>query len=103
LSFVSLGLVCFAAFWVLRWLGRKGVGRSDACVRVIGRCFLEPRRSVYLIESGGRCFLVGVGDGPMSMLAEIDKAAISMPAVEGRPPRSPFGEVLAKVLRRRAR
>jgi hypothetical protein len=25
----------------------------------LGRCFLEPRRSVYLIEAGGRCFLVG--------------------------------------------
>jgi flagellar biogenesis protein FliO len=98
-----LGVVCFAAFWVLRWLGRKGVGRPDASVRVIGRCFLEPRRSVYLIESGGRCFLVGVGDGPMSMLAEIDKSAIPVPAVDGGRPRSPFGEVLAKVLRRRAR
>ena len=103
LSFVSLALVCFAAFLVLRWLGRRGVGRSDDCVRVIGRCFLEPRRSVYLIESGGRCFLVGVGDGPLSMLAEIDKAAISAPLVVGSSPRSSFAEVLAKVLRRRGR
>jgi len=102
-SFVSLALVCFAAFLVLRWLGRRGVGRSDDCVRVLGRCFLEPRRSVYLIEAGGRCFLVGVGEGPMTVLAEIDKAAISLPPVVGVSPRSPFGEVLAKVLRRRGR
>lgn len=103
LSLVSLALVCFAAFFVLRWLGRKGVGRSDACVRILGRCFLEPRRSVYMIEAGGRCFLVGVGEGAMSLLAEIDKAAIPAPPIDaGRTPAS-FGDVLARVLRRRGR
>jgi flagellar biosynthetic protein FliO len=103
LSFVSLALVCFVAFFVLRWLGRKGVGRSDDRVRVLGRCFLEPRRSVYLIESGGRCFLVGVGDGPMSLLAEIDKAAIPATAADGDKPDSAFSAALAKLLRRRGR
>jgi flagellar biosynthetic protein FliO len=103
LSFVSLALVCFVAYFVLRWLGRRGVGRSDDCVRVLGRCFLEPRRSVYLIETAGRCFLVGVGDGPMSLLAEIDKTAIPAPAVGGDKPDSPFGHVLNRLLRRRGR
>jgi len=103
LSLVSLGLVCFAAFFVLRWLGQRGGGRSDDCVRVLGRCFLEPRRSVYLIETGGRCFLVGVGEGPMSLLAEIDKASLPASTTAGDNPSSPFREVLAKVLRRRGR
>jgi flagellar biosynthetic protein FliO len=103
LSFVSLALVCFVAYFVLRWLGRRGVGRSDDCVRVLGRCFLEPRRSVYLIETGGRCFLVGVGEGPMSLLAEIDKTAIPAQVVGGDKPVSPFGDILSKVLRRRGR
>jgi len=58
---------------------------------------------VYLIETGGRCFLVGVGDGPMSMLAEIDKAAIPVPVMAAGSPPSAFGQVLAKVLRRRGR
>ena len=103
MSFVSLALVCFVAFFVLRWLGRRGVGRSDDCVRVLGRCFLETRRSVYLIETGGRCFLVGVADGPMSLLAEIDKAAIPAQAAVGDKPGSSFGDVLGRVLRRRGR
>jgi flagellar biogenesis protein FliO len=101
LSFVSLALVCFVAYFVLRWLGRRGVGHSDDCVLVRGRCFLEPRRCVYLIETGGRCFLVGVGDGPMSLLAEIDKAAIPAPAAVGDKQASSFAEVLSRVLRRR--
>ena len=103
LSFVSLAVVCFVAFFVLRWLGRRGVGQADDCVRVLGRCFLEPRRSVYVIESAGRCFLVGVGDGPMTMLAEIDRASIPNPPTRARTPATPFGEFLGRVLGRRGR
>jgi flagellar biosynthetic protein FliO len=104
LSLLSLALVCFVAYVVLRWLGRRGVGRSDDSIRVLGRCFLEPRRSVYLIAAGGRCFLVGVGDGPMSLLAEIDEAAIlaaSKPSTGGSG--SAFADVLARVLRKGGR
>ncbi len=100
LSLVSLGLVCLVAYGFLRWLGRRTGGRPDDRIRVLGRCFLEPRRSVYLIAAGGRCFLVGVGDGPMSLLAEIDEA--SLPAV---PPGSggagsTLGDFFAKLLGR---
>lgn len=100
LSLVSLGVVCLVAFLFLRWLGRRAIGRSDDCIRVLGRCFLEPRRSVYLIAAGGRCFLVGVGEGPMSLLAEIDEA--SLPAVQpgSAGAGSAFADVLAKVLRK---
>lgn len=101
LSFGSLALVCLFAFVVLRWLGRKGVGRPDDRVKVIGRCLLEPRRSVYLIEAVGRCFLVGVGDGPISLLAEIDKSAVPSLGMENEKSKASFSDVLAKVLRRR--
>jgi flagellar biosynthetic protein FliO len=100
---VSLALVCLVAVVVLRWIGRRGVGRSDDCIRVLGRCFLEPRRSVYLIAAGGRCFLVGVGDGPMSLLAELDAASLPTIGPDAPVTGSGFAEVLAKALRRRGR
>ena len=93
--------MCLVAYVLLRWLGRKGVGRSDERVRVLGRCFLEPRRSVYLLEAGGRCFLVGVGEGPMTLLAEIDKATIPANTGEVEKPGSGFADALANLLRRR--
>ena len=105
LSFVSLGMVCLVAFGVLRWLARKGVGQVDASIRLVGRCGLEARKAVYLIEAGGRCFLVGVGDGPMTMLAEIEKSALPSTLAPGANEKagSAFGEVLTRVLRRRGR
>ena len=74
---------------VERQLGRP----PRAFRRVVARCPLEPRRSVYLIEAAGRCFLVGVGDGPMSLLAELDASRV--PAVAASPA---FPDVLARVL-----
>jgi len=100
LSFVSLGLVCVVAYVVLRWLGRTGVGRSSSNIRVIGHCYLEPRRSAYLIETAGRCFLVGVGDGPVSLIAEVERGAVvDLPEMQAT--RMSFGDVLARILRRR--
>jgi flagellar biosynthetic protein FliO len=99
LSFLSLAIVCLSAYVILRWLSRRGVGRAEGPVRVLARCPLEPKRAVYLVEAGGRCFLVGVGDGPMSMLAEIDPATVKS---EGSEPVGPsagsrFAEVLARI------
>jgi flagellar biosynthetic protein FliO len=101
-SFVSLGLVCILAFLVLRWLGRKGVGQSSANMRVLGRCYLEPRRSVYLVEAAGRCFILGVGDGPISLIAEVERASIAEVSAQATRGPGPFAEVLSKILRRRS-
>lgn len=97
LSFASLGVVCLVAWGTLRLLAGRGVGKASGAIRVVARCPLEPRRSVFVIETAGRCFLVGVGDGPMALLAELDADKL---------PRQPeaasarFGDVLARVLGR---
>jgi flagellar biosynthetic protein FliO len=101
MSFLSLGVVCVVAYLALRWLAGRGVGRSMGVVRVLARCPLEPRRSVYLIETAGRCFLVGVGDGPMALLAEVDGAKVAHGAdAPSDSPTGKFSQVLARVLAR---
>jgi flagellar biosynthetic protein FliO len=102
LSFLSLGAVCLVAYVALKLLAGKGFGKATGAVRVLARCPLEPRRSVYIIEAAGKCLLVGVGDGPMTVLAELDATALPREAT-GPAPRfiSPrFAEVLARVLKR---
>ena len=100
LSFLSLGLVCLLAYVALRWLARRGVGRAEGPLQVVARCALEPRRSIYVVEAAGRCFLVGVGDGPMALLAELDPAQVkaARESVEA-PSFSPgWSAVLARVM-----
>ena len=97
LSFASLGVVCLVAWGTLRLLAGRGVGKASGAIRVVARCPLEPRRSVFVIETAGRCFLVGVGDGPMALLAELDADKLPRPQ-EGAG--AGFADVLARVLRR---
>jgi flagellar biosynthetic protein FliO len=103
ISLVSLGVVCVIAYAVLRFLSRRGLGRPNGPIKVLARCPLEPRRALYVVETAGRSFLIGVGDGPMTMLAELGTADVqaSLPA----PPEAgaKFGDVLARVLGRGAR
>ena len=97
LSFASLGVVCLVAWGTLRLLAGRGVGKASGAIRVVARCPLEPRRSVFVIETAGRCFLVGVGDGPMALLAELDADKLPRPSEAGA---SRFAEVFARVLGR---
>jgi flagellar biosynthetic protein FliO len=101
LSFASLGVVCLVAWGTLRLLAGRGVGKASGAIRVLARCPLEPRRSVYVIETAGRCFLVGVGDGPMALLAELDADKVKVLVGTGTPLR--FGDVLARALGRRGK
>jgi len=98
LSFLSLALVCLLAYLTLRWLSRRGAWRTEGLVRVLARCVLEPRRAVYLLQVAGRCFLVGVGDGPMVVLAEIDPATMKNDVrdVSTASSDSRFAELLAR-------
>ena len=100
LSLASLGVVCLVAWGALRLLAGRGVGKASGAVRVIARCPLEPRRSVYVIEAAGRSFLIGVGEGPMTVLAELegDKLRAAREASVAAPG---FAEVLARALGRR--
>jgi flagellar biosynthetic protein FliO len=104
LSFASLGVVCLVAWGALRLLAGRGFGRggpAGRAVRVLARCPLEPRRSVYVIEAAGRCLLVGVGEGPMTVLAELDADKLPAPAPEARLPGAQrLGELVARALRR---
>ena len=100
LSFASLGVVCLVAWGTLRLLAGRGIGKASGAIRVVARCPLEPRRSVFVIETAGRCFLVGVGDGPMALLAELDADKLpKLPETAGLR----FADVLARALGRGAK
>jgi flagellar biosynthetic protein FliO len=101
LSFASLGVVCLVAWGALRLLAGRGAEarRGSGAIRVVERCSLEPRRSVYVVAVAGRHFLIGVGDGPMTVLAELDGDRLPKDQEAGAPAR--FAAVLVRALRPR--
>ena len=79
-TLLALGAVCALAWWTLRWAARRGVGRGPAgVIDVVDRVALDPRRSLVVVRVAGRALLLGAGDGPLTLLAELDPAALPPP------------------------
>jgi flagellar biosynthetic protein FliO len=94
-SFLSLGLVCLAAYFALKWLSRRtgpGAFGGRGPLKVLARQSLDPKRSVFVLEAANRCFLVGAADGGLSLLAELDKEAVARDIAAARAPRRLAGQ-----------
>lgn len=104
-SAIALVGVCFAAWFVLRWMARRGYGAgATRNLRVIERVMLEPRRSVYLLEAGSRVFLVGASDQSVTTLAELSRDDLTVkPEARGSEstsnPAARFADVLSRIRR----
>lgn len=96
---VALILVCILAYLVLRLLRRQLTRSSapDGFLRVVDRCTLSARQSLWVVEVAGRFFLIGATDGSIAKLAELDGDLIEenrgSPRRKGR-----FLEVLKRAL-----
>ena len=103
-TLVALAAVCLLALVALRWglhrLAAPGGGSGRGRIRVLERVAVDPRRSLLLVEIGGRVLLVGAGEGPMGVLAEIDPA--TLPAIPAKRTVA-FRDVLARALGRSTR
>ncbi len=99
-SLLVLVIVCAMAWAAVRVLGRWMEGRRvGGGVAVVARVPLEPRRALYVIEAGGRTLLLGSSEMGVTLIAELDGAA--MAAAEAAQPRPrPFGAAVGDALAR---
>jgi flagellar biogenesis protein FliO len=92
-SLVVLVGVCVAAFVVVRLVGRlstAGRSRGPQLLDVIARLPLEPRRSLYVVQVAGKTLLVGTSEMGLSVLSELDGAAVDARVVA----RPSFGDLV---------
>ena len=79
-TLLTLAAVCALAWWALRWVSRRGVGRSPAgVITVVDRVALDPRRSLFVVRVAGKALLLGGSDGGLALLSELDPAALTPP------------------------
>ncbi len=84
-SLVVLGLVCLAAWVVVRFgLRRLWTPRPGGVLDVLARVPLEPRRSLYVVEVGGKTLLVGTSEMGLTVLSELDREAVQTRLDAGR-------------------
>ena len=72
-----LGIVSVLAVLILKYavphIGMIKRFQRGKYFSVLGRYVLEPRRSLYLIEVGGRYLVIGVADHGINLITEISQ------------------------------
>jgi flagellar protein FliO/FliZ len=81
-TLLVLGIVVALIYLVLNvglrrliGLGAGGASRGGM-VKVLERVPLEPRRSLYVVESAGEFFLIGAAEGGLTFLSKLDAAEV---------------------------
>jgi flagellar protein FliO/FliZ len=101
-SLLVLGLVCLAAWVVVRFGARRWFAARGAQggLDVVARVPLEPRRSLYVVEVAGKTLLVGTSEMGLSVLSELDREAFRAERADQPTTRS-FVDVVRDVIGRR--
>ena len=76
LALIAAAAWLFVRFVAPRLRGVKGASR----MRMLERLPLEPRRSLYVVEVDGAPLLIGVADGSVRLLKELEQS--ERPATE---------------------
>lgn len=93
-TILTLVLVCGAAFLVLFFAKRLGIGRASGPITLLGQLPLDARRNVYLVKIGEKVLVVGAAEGGMVKLGELE--AKELPSLH-EPSARTFAEVLANM------
>ena len=78
---LALAGAALLAWGTLRLLAGRGIGRASGAIRVVARCPLEPRRSVFVIETAGRFhqkIRIRLGDGLTIWLLACSELKVSL-------------------------
>ena len=78
---VSLGVV-LGLFWLVARASAKKLGGSRALLRVHGRQSLSRTASVAVVEVGSRVLVVGVSEGGVRLLTELDPEDVAQPVAD---------------------
>jgi flagellar protein FliO/FliZ len=98
---VSLGVV-LGLFWLVARAGsRRFSGGTRNLVRVRGRQSLSRTSSLAVVEVGSRVLVVGVSDGGVRLLTELDPTELDV--VDEQPEQGPGARAGARARRREAR
>ena len=96
----ALAVICVLAYLLVRAAqgkaGRLG-GTGGGALRILDRTHLSPRQALWLVEVGGRVFLLGAGEGGVTRLAELDPETVAAAGGEPGEGGQAFGEFLDRL------
>ncbi|KUK13299.1 MAG: Uncharacterized protein XD52_1423, partial [bacterium 42_11] len=69
---IVVGLIFLFAWYLRGYVVRS---RGSEFIKIIDKVYIDTRRSLCLVKVGDRYFLLGVGDGGVNMIAELEKVS----------------------------
>ena len=78
-TLLALAIVIALVWILLRWGLRRltpGAAGGGRALRVVARQTLDGRRSVVLVEAAGRYLLLGVAEGSVRLITELERAQV---------------------------
>ncbi len=66
----TLGLLWAAMRYMAPRL-RRWQGTTDSAVKVVARCPLEPRKTLYVVEAGSQTLLIGASESGLNLISEL--------------------------------
>lgn len=78
---LSLAVV-LGLFWAFARTGSRRMGASRSALKVRGRQALGRSASVAVVEVGSRVLVIGVGEGGVRLLTELDPEELEVPAAQ---------------------
>ncbi len=102
---VIIGLIYLSMYFLKKINSRAaGGGIIGDTIKIIGRTFLSPKQSLYLVKIGDRYAIIGATEQSVSMIGELSEKEAAKFESQGKTPgdtspRSRFAEVLKGIIR----
>jgi len=67
---VIIGLI-YGSIFLLRKISNRTLPQANQWVKVIGRSYLTPKQSLYIVKMGQKFAVLGVGDSSINLIKEL--------------------------------
>lgn len=96
---VVVGLIYLSIFLLKRLSGRT-MPNTDQLIKVMGRSYLTPKQSLYIVKLGVKYAVLGVGENTVNLIKELSPEEVeSLKPIAAEKPKS-FQDVLKSMLRK---
>ncbi len=102
---IIVGLIYLSMYFLKKINSRAaGGGIIGDTIKIIGRTFLSPKQSLYLVKIGERYTIIGATEQSVSMIGELSKAEAEKFESRGKAPgdsstRSKFADIFKGIIK----
>lgn len=99
LSMVIIVGLIYLSIFLLKKIGNRTVSNSDGLVKVIGKSYLTPKQSLFIVKLGLSYAILGVSENSVSLIKDLSAEEVESLKKNSGKPKS-FQSVLKSVLKR---